>query len=135
MRKRPRTRRSDVYDFEIVGVEGQGVKGYLTVSKWEDGSLMEIFIKLSKHGSTIGGLTETIAILVSYMAQAEPPLPTDKIIEGLLGIRFEPMGVVEGDDDVKWCQSIPDYIGRKLAALFLDEKQRMDMGIDVVRGH
>jgi ribonucleoside-diphosphate reductase alpha chain len=100
------------------------VKGYILVTPYEDtGMPGEIFVRLSKEGSTIQGLVDGWAQSISYCLQFGVPL--EVLVQKFSHTKFEPSGY-SGDPDIKFAHSIYDAIVRKLAAVFL--KQPMTNG-------
>ena len=93
-------------------------EGYITVGLYDDGSPGEVFVKISKEGSTVSGLTDAIAILTSIALQYGVPL--DKLAEKLEHTRFEPAGPT-ANPDLPFATSILDYIFRWLRLHFGDE--------------
>lgn len=96
-------------------VGGQTV--YFRTGEYEDGRLGELFIDLSGAGSTLDGFANTLAKMSSIAIQFGAPV--GKIVDALLGVKFEPAGHVELHDRVRFCQSIPDLIARDLAIHYL----------------
>lgn len=95
------------------------VKGYILTTPYEDtGMPGEIFVKLSKEGSTISGLVDGWAQSISYNLQYGVPL--EDLVKKFSHTKFEPSGY-SGDPDIKFAHSIYDAIMRKLAAVFLEE--------------
>ena len=102
MRKRmPETRLALNHKFEIAGHEG-----YITVGLFEDGQPGEIFIQMSKEGSTMGGLMDTIATLTSISLQYGVPL--ESLVRKFAYQRFEPSGFTK-NPDIRNATSITDY--------------------------
>ena len=93
-------------------------EGYLTVGLYDDGSPGEVFVKISKEGSTVSGLTDAIAILTSIALQYGVPL--DKLAEKLERTHFEPAGPT-ANEDIPFATSIVDYIFSWLRLHFGDE--------------
>ena len=120
-RKLPPTRPSETHKFSIAGHEG-----YLTYSMFENGEVAEIFIRMSKQGSTLAGLLDAFAISVSIALQHAVPLKTlaRKFVYG----RFEPAGFTE-NPDVQVATSITDYIFRYLSLRFLSSSDLDDIGV------
>jgi len=86
-----------------------GHEGYLHIGLFEDGLPGELFITMSKEGSTVRGLMDTIGILTSLALQYGVPLKS--LAEKIRNNKFEPSGIVfEGHPEIKTATSIPDYI-------------------------
>jgi ribonucleoside-diphosphate reductase alpha chain len=92
-------------------------KGYMTVNLSEDGRPIEIFLKLAKQGSTLSGIFDSLAILISHSLQRG--VGVEEICDSLIGLRFEPWGQTN-DPDIPEARSISDYIGRRLALDYVD---------------
>ncbi|MBI2055465.1 MAG: intein-containing adenosylcobalamin-dependent ribonucleoside-diphosphate reductase [Candidatus Sungbacteria bacterium] len=123
MRRRlPTTRGSETHKFSIAGHEG-----YLTYSVHEDGELAEIFIRMAKTGSTLGGLLDAFAIAVSMALQYSVPLK--ELVRKFIYSRYEPAGFTE-NPQVQIATSITDYIFRYLAIRFLNEDELIDLGVN-----
>jgi ribonucleoside-diphosphate reductase alpha chain len=110
-RKLPDERRSITHKFSIGGHEG-----YITVGMYDDGTPGEIFIAMSKEGSTISGLMDSFATSVSFNLQYGVPLKF--LVDKFSHVRFEPSGWT-GNPHVPYAKSIMDYIFRWLGAKFL----------------
>jgi len=110
-RKLPDERHSITHKFSIAGHEG-----YITVGMYGDGSPGEIFLTMSKEGSTISGLMDSFATAISLALQYGVPLQT--LVDKFSHTRFEPSGVTN-NPDVRFAKSIMDYIFRWLASKFL----------------
>ncbi|MGE5270746.1 MAG: vitamin B12-dependent ribonucleotide reductase [Thiohalocapsa sp.] len=95
-----------------------GHKVYLRTGEWEDGKLAEIFIDMHKEGSAFRSLMNNFAIAISLGLQYGVPL--EEFVEAFTFTRFEPAGIVEGNDAIKMATSILDYIFRELAISYLD---------------
>ena len=117
----PPTRPSETHKFSIAGHEG-----FLTYSMHEDGTLGEIFIRMSKQGSTLAGLLDVAAIAVSIAIQYGVPLKN--FVKRFSYSRFEPAGYTE-NADIQVATSIADYIFRYLALRFLSESDLDELGI------
>ena len=110
----PSTRKSVTHKFAINGHEG-----YLTVGLFEDGRPGEIFIKMSKEGSTLSGLIQGFCRAFSLCLQHG--LPVGEACERFRGMRFEPMGGTS-NPDIPECSSILDYVARYLQSQFSETK-------------
>ena len=100
--------------------------GYMTTGEYEDGSLGEIFVKVSKHGGTLSGLMDSWAIAISNGLQRGVPL--EAYLMDYLGAAFPPAGITT-DPDVRIATSLPDFLIRKLAVMYLPEDKRRDWGL------
>jgi ribonucleoside-diphosphate reductase alpha chain len=94
-----------------------GHKVYLRTGEHEDGSLAEVFIDMHKEGSAFRSLMHNFAIAISMGLQYGVPL--EEFVESFTFSRFEPSGIVEGNDAIKMATSILDYIFRELAISYL----------------
>ncbi len=97
-----------------------GHKVYLRTGEYEDGRLAEIFIDMNKEGSALRSLMNNFAIAISLGLQYGVPL--DRFVQAFTFTRFEPAGLVEGNDSIKMATSILDYIFRELAISYLDRR-------------
>ncbi len=107
----PDTRSSLTHRFEIAGHEG-----YITVGLYEDEQPGELFITMSKEGSTIGGLMDTVGTLTSIALQYGVPL--ESLVKKFAYQRFEPSGFTK-NPDIRHATSITDYVFRWLACQFI----------------
>lgn len=121
-RQRPaRARRGTTYDFDLAGLEGR-----LTVTELPDGRPGEVFLKVSKQGSTLSGLCEALSMMTSLALQHHVPLVD--VVRRLLNQRFEPAGHT-ADPDVPTATSLADYLARRLAADYLTDDERAELGL------
>lgn len=120
-RRLPQTRQSETHKFSIAGHEG-----YLTYGMFENGDLGEIFIRMSKQGSTLAGLLDTFAIAISIALQYGVPMKT--LAEKFSYGRFEPAGYTK-NPDIGVATSITDYVFRYLALRFLKGEDLDELGI------
>jgi ribonucleoside-diphosphate reductase alpha chain len=95
-----------------------GHKVYLRTGEYEDGSIGEIFIDMHKEGAGFRAMMNNFAIAVSVGLQYGVPL--DEFVDAFTFTRFEPAGMVQGNDSIKNATSILDYIFRELAVSYLD---------------
>jgi ribonucleoside-diphosphate reductase alpha chain len=116
----PETRASFTHKFSIAGHEG-----YFTVGLFEDGQPGELFITMAKEGSTIGGLMDTIATLVSLSLQYGVPL--EDLVRKFAHQRFEPSGYTL-NPQIRVAKSIVDYIFRWLGLTFIPGYEGADLG-------
>ena len=95
-----------------------GHKVYLRTGEYKDGSLGEIFIDMHKEGAGFRAMMNNFAIAVSVGLQYGVPL--EEFVEAFTFTKFEPAGMVQGNDSIKNATSILDYIFRELAVSYLD---------------
>ena len=107
----PDTRMSLTHKFEIAGHEG-----YITVGLYPDGQPGELFVQMSKEGSTIGGLMDTVATLTSISLQYGVPL--EQLVKKFAYQRFEPSGFTK-NQDIRSAFSITDYVFRWMGCEFI----------------
>jgi ribonucleoside-diphosphate reductase alpha chain len=112
-RRRLPQRRKGYTQKAIVG----GHKVYLRTGEYEDGKLAEVFIDMHKEGSAFRSLMNNFAIAISIGLQYGVPL--EEYVEAFTFTRFEPAGLVEGNDAIKMATSLLDYIFRELAISYL----------------
>ena len=106
-------RRKGYIQKAIVG----GHKVYLHTGEYEDGSLGEIFIDMHKEGAFLRSLMNNFAIAISIGLQYGVPL--EEYVEAYTFTRFDPAGVVQGNNRIKNATSILDYVFRELAVSYL----------------
>lgn len=94
-----------------------GHKVYLRTGEYEDGKLGEIFIDMYKEGASFRGLLNSFAILASKALQYGVPL--EELVDTFTFTRFDPSGVVEGHEAIKYSTSILDYVFRSLGYDYL----------------
>ncbi|HEX8911184.1 MAG TPA: LAGLIDADG family homing endonuclease [Humisphaera sp.] len=110
-RRLPDTRDAKTHKFDVAGHEG-----YITVGLYEDGSPGEVFITMAKEGSTIGGLMDTIATLVSVSLQYG--VGVESLVRKFEHVRYEPSGMTR-NQEIPFAKSLTDYIFRWLAMEFI----------------
>lgn len=120
-RRLPRVRKSQTYKFLI-----SDLKGYFTISEFEDGKPGELFINVSKQGSTLSGLMDSLAISISHGLQYGVPLKS--YVKTLRGTSFPPAGLTN-DPDIQTATSIVDYIIRRLALDYLNYDDQLELGM------
>jgi ribonucleoside-diphosphate reductase alpha chain len=120
-RKLPRVRTGRTYKFQVADLEG-----YFTVGQYEDGTPGELFISVSKQGSTLSGLMDSFAISMSLGLQYGVPLKS--YVRMLRGTSFAPSGITD-DPDIRTASSITDYIVRRLAIDYLSFDDRLELGL------
>jgi ribonucleoside-diphosphate reductase alpha chain len=117
----PRRRASSTFAFRVADCEG-----YVTVGEYEDGRPGEVFMKVSKQGSTLAGIMDAFAIAVSLGLQHGVPLAT--YVKKYTNMRFEPAGMTD-DPELRIAQSLVDYIFRRLAVDYLSYEERIELGV------
>ena len=104
-------RRSITHKFEV-----GGHKGYITVGMYDDGRPGEVFIKMSKEGSTLSGFMDGLALSLSIGLQYGVPLKA--LVDKLTNTRFEPSGFTQ-NPEIRYASSVLDYIARWLGGKFI----------------
>jgi ribonucleoside-diphosphate reductase alpha chain len=117
----PRRRRSSTFAFRVADCEG-----YVTVGEYEDGRPGEVFIKVSKQGSTLAGIMDAFSISISLGLQHGVPLAT--YVRKYSNMRFEPAGLTD-DAELRLASSLVDYIFRRLALDYLSLEERQELGV------
>lgn len=117
----PRVRNSKTYKFSVADL-----KGYFTVGEYEDGTPGELFISVSKQGSTLSGLMDSFAVSVSHGLQYGVPLKS--YVRTLRGTSFAPSGITD-DPEIRTASSLTDYIFRRLALDYLSFDDRLELGL------
>ncbi|MBV9140256.1 MAG: vitamin B12-dependent ribonucleotide reductase [Pseudonocardiales bacterium] len=120
-RRLPKSRTGLTTSFTVGGAEG-----YITANSYPGDGLGEVFLKISKQGSTLAGLMDAFSVAISVGLQYGVPLET--YVSKFTNMRFEPAGLTD-DLDVRMAQSIMDYIFRRLALDFLPAETRSALGI------
>jgi ribonucleoside-diphosphate reductase alpha chain len=109
--KMPTERASVTHKFSVGGHEG-----YITVGMYDDGRPGEIFIKMSKEGSTLSGVMDGLALTISLGLQYGVPLKV--FVDKLVNTRFEPSGI-SANPNIRFVSSVLDYIARWLGGRFI----------------
>jgi len=117
----PRRRKSSTFAFRVADCEG-----YVTVGEYDNGRPGEVFMKVSKQGSTLAGIMDAFSISVSLGLQHGVPLAT--YVRKYTNMRFEPAGITD-DPDLRIATSLVDYIFRRLAVDYLSRQDREDLGV------
>jgi len=119
--KLPRTRVSKTFEFRVADC-----KGFATVGEYEHGQPGEIFLTVSKQGSTLAGIMDAFAKSVSYGLQYGVPLRA--FVEAFTNMKFEPAGMTD-DPDIRFAGSIMDYLFRRLSLEYMTYDERAELGI------
>lgn len=119
--KLPRSRQGRTFEFRVADC-----KGFATIGEYEDGRPGEIFLTVSKQGSTLSGIMDAFAKSISYGLQYGVPIRA--FVEAFTNMRFEPMGMTD-DPDIRFASSIMDYLFRRLALEYLTYDERAELGI------
>ena len=120
-RRLPDDRAALTHKFSVGGQEG-----YITVGLYEDGAPGEIFVKMSKQGSTVSGLMDSVAIAWSMALQHG--VPVESLISKYIDHRFEPSGFT-GNPRIPMARSVVDYLARWMASKFLSEEDQRIAGV------
>ncbi|MGA8276105.1 MAG: vitamin B12-dependent ribonucleotide reductase [Thermoplasmata archaeon] len=118
----PVQRKALTHHFEVGGHDG-----YVTVGLYPDGRPGEIFFRVTKEGSTVNGLMDSLGISMSMALQHGVPLRD--LVRKLAHLRFEPAGATN-NPKIRFAKSIPDYVARWLAFEFLTEADRQAIGLE-----
>jgi ribonucleoside-diphosphate reductase alpha chain len=119
--KLPRSRRGRTFEFRVADC-----KGFATIGEYADGRPGEVFLTVSKQGSTLAGIMDAFAKSISYGLQYGVPLRA--FIEAFVNTRFEPAGMTD-DPDIRMASSIVDYLFRRLAVEYLSPAERAELGV------
>ncbi len=118
----PDERQAVTHHFQVGGHDG-----YVTVGLYPDGRVGEIFFRVTKEGSTVNGLMDSLGISMSMALQHGVPLKD--LVRKLAHLRFEPAGATN-NPKIRFAKSIPDYVARWLALEFLSEEERRSIGLE-----
>jgi ribonucleoside-diphosphate reductase alpha chain len=124
--KLPYERASVTHKFSVSGHEG-----YVTVGMYADGRPAEIFIKMSKEGSTLSGVMDGMALTISVGLQYGVPLKV--FVDKLLNTRFEPSGIT-ANANIRFATSVLDYIARWLGGRFISAEYLKLNGLPPAEG-
>ncbi len=119
--KMPAERASVTHKFSVGGHEG-----YITVGLYEDNRPGEVFIKMSKEGSTLSGVMDGLALTISIGLQYGVPLKV--FVDKLLNTRFEPSGIT-ANANIRFVSSVLDYIARWLGGRFISSSLSQRSGM------
>jgi ribonucleoside-diphosphate reductase alpha chain len=119
--KLPRSRRGRTFEFRVADC-----KGFATIGEYEDGRPGEVFLTVSKQGSTLSGIMDAFAKSISYGLQYGVPMRA--FVEAFVNMRFEPAGMTD-DPDIRFAASIMDYLFRRLALEYMTYEEREELGI------
>ncbi|MCI4349058.1 MAG: vitamin B12-dependent ribonucleotide reductase [Thermoplasmata archaeon] len=120
--KLPDERKAITHHFQVGGHDG-----YVTVGLYPDGRPGELFFRVTKEGSTVNGLMDSLGISMSMALQHGVPLKD--LVRKLAHLRFEPAGATN-NPNIRFAKSIPDYVARWLAVEFLTEPERVAIGLE-----
>jgi ribonucleoside-diphosphate reductase alpha chain len=119
--KLPRTRTARTFEFRVADC-----KGFATIGEYADGQPGEIFLTVSKQGSTMAGIMDAFAKSISYGLQYGVPLRA--YVEAFVNSKFEPAGMTD-DPDLRFASSIMDYLFRRLAIDYMSYDERAELNI------
>jgi ribonucleoside-diphosphate reductase alpha chain len=117
----PIERHAITHKFTIAGHEG-----YITAGLYENGQPGELFLVMNKEGSTISGLMDSFATMVSVSLQYGVPLKS--LVKKFIHVRFEPAGFTQ-NAEIPIAKSLVDYIFRWLGHRFLTAEEQMEIGL------
>ena len=119
--KLPRSRKGRTFEFRVADC-----KGFANIGEYDDGRPGELFLTVSKQGSTLSGIMDAFAKSISYGLQYGVPLRA--FVEAFTNMRFEPAGMTD-DPDIRMASSIMDYLFRRLALEYMSYDERAELGI------
>jgi ribonucleoside-diphosphate reductase alpha chain len=119
--KLPRSRAAKTFEFRVADC-----KGFATIGEYGDGQPGEIFLTVSKQGSTMAGIMDAFAKSVSYGLQYGVPLRA--YVEAFVNSKFEPAGMTD-DPELRIATSIMDYLFRRLAIDYMSYEERAELNI------
>ena len=114
--KLPRSRTGRTFEFRVADC-----KGFATIGEYDDGRPGEVFLTVSKQGSTLAGIMDAFAKSISYGLQYGVPLRA--FVEAFTNMRFEPAGMTD-DPEIRFASSVMDYLFRKLAMEYMTYDER-----------
>jgi ribonucleoside-diphosphate reductase alpha chain len=117
----PRRRNAKTYKFRVADL-----KGFFTVGEFEDGSAGEVFVSVSKQGSTLRGLMDAFSISLSHGLQYGVPLKS--FVKAMMSTSYAPSGITD-DPEIRTASSITDYIARRLALDYMSFDDRLELGL------
>jgi len=120
-RELPRIRTSKTFSFTVAGSHG-----YVTVGEYDDGTPGEVFLNVSKQGSTLRGVLDAFAISVSHGLQFGVPLKD--YVKSFTSMSFAPAGMTD-DAEIRTATSIVDYLAKRLALTYLSFDDRLELGL------
>ena len=123
-RRLPQNRPARTVSFSVGDAEG-----YITAGEYPGDGIGEIFLKVSKQGSTLSGVMDAFAIAVSIGLQYGVPLET--FVSKFINMRFEPSGITK-DADIRFASSLVDYVFRRLALEYLPPEKREGLGVQSI---
>src|SRR5436189_4016107 len=123
-RRLPASRPAKTVSFSVGEAEG-----YITAGEYPGDGIGEIFLKVSKQGSTLSGVMDAFAIAVSIGLQYGVPL--ESFAAKFINMRFEPSGLTN-DPDIRFASSIVDYVFRRLALEYLPAEKREGLGVQSI---
>ena len=109
-----------------------GHKIYLRTGEYDDGTLGELFVDMHKEGAAFRSLMNSFAIAVSLGLQYGVPL--EEFVDAFVFTRFEPNGMVVGNDCIKMATSVIDYVFRELAVTYLARNDLAQVDPEDLRG-
>jgi ribonucleoside-diphosphate reductase alpha chain len=119
--KLPRSRRGRTFEFRVADC-----KGFATIGEYDDGRPGEVFLTVSKQGSTLSGIMDAFAKSISYGLQYGVPLRA--FVEAFTNMRFEPAGMTD-DPEIRFASSVMDYLFRRLAMEYMTYDERAELSI------
>lgn len=117
----PQARSAKTFSFRVADSHG-----YMTVGEYEDGTPGEIFVNVSKQGSTLRGILDAFAISISHGLQFGVPLKD--YVKSFMNMSFSPSGITD-DPEIRTATSLIDYMAKRLALSYLSFDDRLELGL------
>jgi ribonucleoside-diphosphate reductase alpha chain len=117
----PRIRNSKTFRFEVAGT-----RGYFTIGEYDDGRPGELFLSISKQGSTLRGVMDAFAVSVSHGLQYGVPIK--KFVRAFTNTSFAPSGITD-DKEIRTASSLIDYIFRRIGKTYMSFDDQLEVGL------
>jgi ribonucleoside-diphosphate reductase alpha chain len=117
----PRVRNSKTFRFEVAGT-----RGYFTIGEYDDGRPGELFLSISKQGSTLRGVMDAFAVSVSHGLQYGVPIK--KFVRAFTNTSFAPSGITD-DKEIRTASSLIDYIFRRIGKTYMSFDDQLEVGL------
>jgi len=120
-RRLPETRPGELHKFSIGSTEG-----YIITGNYDNGDLGDVFLDVTKQGSTLAGLLNSLGIIISVSLQYGVPVKV--IVDKLIFSRFDPSGITS-NKHIRFATSIVDYLARYIGNKYLSDEDKIEFGL------